>query len=216
MVSGSLHPRVHPVSGSSVVPPVIRLLILANAGVFLAEMAFMPGLTAAFGLWPAGSFAVPGMPGRVGFEPWQLLTYAFLHAGLLHLVLNMFGLYMFGRQVELAVGSRRFAALYFASVIAAGVTQLLVVSMPPVTDAYPTVGASGGVFGVLLAFAVLYPRSTVRLIFPPIPMPAWLFVTLYGAAELLQGVTGTASGVAHFAHLGGMAGAWLVLRRWRR
>jgi membrane associated rhomboid family serine protease len=156
------------------------------------------------------------MPVRVGFAPWQLLTYAFLHANFMHLFLNMFGLYTFGRDVERAAGSRRFATLYFASVLTAGVTQLLVVSLPPVTDPYPTVGASGGVFGVLLAFAVLYPRRTVALIIPPVPMPAWLFVTLYGAAELLQGVTGTASGVAHFAHLGGMAGAWLVLRRWRR
>jgi membrane associated rhomboid family serine protease len=197
-------------------PPLIRSLIIANAAIFLAEAAFNPGLTAAFGLWPGGSFVVVGMPGRVGFEPWQLLTYGFLHASFMHLFLNMFGLYTFGRDVERAAGSRQFATLYFASVLTAGITQFLVVSVPPVTDPYPTIGASGGVFGVLLAFAMLYPRRTVTLIFPPVPMPAWLFVTLYGAAELLQGVTGTESGVAHFAHLGGMAGAWLVLRRWRR
>lgn len=195
-------------------PPLIRFLILANVAIFVAGAAYMPAVTAAYGLWPVGSFTVAGFPGRVGFEPWQLITYGFLHANLLHVSLNMFGLYTFGREVELAAGTRRFAALYFASVLTAGVTQLIVVSLPPVTDPYPTIGASGGVFGVLLAFAMLYPRRMIRLIFPPIPMRAWLFVTLYGVAELLQGVTGTAAGVAHFAHLGGMAGAWLVLRRW--
>jgi membrane associated rhomboid family serine protease len=71
------------------------------------------------------------------------------------------------------------------------------------------------VFGVLLAFGILYPQRRVMLIFPPVPMPAWFFVTAYAVVELVQGVTGTAAGVAHFAHLGGMVGAWLVLRRWR-
>ena len=197
-------------------PPLIRFLILANVAIFVLGAAYMPAVTAFYGLWPVGSFTVAGFPGRVGFEPWQLLTYGFLHANLAHVGFNMFGLYTFGRDVELAAGTRRFAVLYFASVLTAGVTQLLVLSLPAVTDPYPTIGASGGVFGVLLAFAMLFPRRTVRLIFPPIPMRAWVFVTLYGVAELLQGVTGTAAGVAHFAHLGGMAGAWLVLRRWRR
>jgi membrane associated rhomboid family serine protease len=81
---------------------------------------------------------------------------------------------------------------------------------------YPTVGASGGVFGILLAFAVLYPRRTVILLIPPIPMPAWLFVVLYGLVELVSGIFGTSQGIAHFAHLGGMVGAYLTLRHWRR
>ena len=196
--------------------PAVRQLLIANILVFAAEALFMSGLTAHFALWPVGQHRVAGFPGGVGFEPWQLVTYSFLHAGLLHLVFNMFGLAMFGREIEIAVGRRRFVMLYFASVLAAGITQLVVVSWPPVGRPYPTVGASGGVFGVLLAFAALHPRRTVALIFPPIAMPAWVFVSLYAGAELLQGVTGTASGVAHFAHLGGMAGAGLVLWRWRR
>ena len=80
---------------------------------------------------------------------------------------------------------------------------------------YPTVGASGGIFGLLLAFAMYFPRQTIVLLIPPIPMPAWLFVTLYGALELFLGVTGEQAGVAHFAHLGGMVGAWLLIRYWR-
>ena len=196
-------------------PPLIRFLILANVAIFFAGAAYMPAVTAFYGLWPAGTFTVAGFPGQVGFEPWQLLTYGFLHANLLHLGLNMFGLFTFGREVERTTGTWRFAALYFASVLTAGITQLVVVSLPPVTDPYPTVGASGGVFGVLLAFAMLYPNRMIRLIFPPIPMRAWVFVGLYALVELVQGVTGTTSGVAHFAHLGGMVGAWLVLRRWQ-
>ena len=82
-------------------------------------------------------------------------------------------------------------------------------------EPYPTVGASGGVFGVLLAYAMVFPRRTVMLLIPPIPLPARVFVLLYGALELYLGVTGTAQGVAHFAHLGGMLGAWLLLRYWR-
>jgi membrane associated rhomboid family serine protease len=99
-------------------------------------------------------------------------------------------------------------------VFAAALTQLAVSTLsggPPV----PTVGASGGVFGLLLAYGLLFPRRILVLIFPPIPMPAWLFVTLYGLLELYLGVTGTQAGVAHFAHLGGMFGGWLLIRQWR-
>jgi membrane associated rhomboid family serine protease len=83
------------------------------------------------------------------------------------------------------------------------------------SEPYPTIGASGGVFGLLLAFAMYFPRRIIVLLIPPIPMPAWLFVTLYGILELYLGVTGTEAGVAHFAHLGGMAGAWLMIQYWR-
>jgi rhomboid family protein len=95
-------------------------------------------------------------------------------------------------------------------VLTGSLAQLVVVSMsagPP----YPTVGASGGIFGILLAFGVLFPRRTVVPLFPPIPMPAWTFVLLYALLELLNGVLGTVQGVAHFAHLGGMLGAFAVL-----
>jgi membrane associated rhomboid family serine protease len=100
-------------------------------------------------------------------------------------------------------------------VIVAAITQLVVSGVGSATP-YPTVGASGGVFGLLLAFGMLFPRRMIMLIFPPIPMPAWLFVTIYGVLELYLGVTGTSQGVAHFAHLGGMLGGFLMLRRWRR
>jgi membrane associated rhomboid family serine protease len=105
--------------------------------------------------------------------------------------------------------------LYFAAILSAAVVQLLVVTSTLGRQVYPTIGASGGVFGILLAFAWLYPRRIVVLLIPPIPMPAWLFVLLYGLVELVSGVFGTKSGIAHFAHLGGMLGAFIVLRYWR-
>ena len=190
--------------------PVTRTLILANAAVYVLGEAYGRPLEATFGLWPIGRYAIPGLAQAVGFEPWQLITYSFLHANLTHIFLNLFALYMFGRDVEATLGPRRYCVLYFAAVLTAALVQLLVVSASH--QVYPTVGASGGVFGVLLAFAYLYPHGIVTLLFPPIPMKAWLFVTLYGIIELVSGVFGTASGIAHFAHLGGMLGAFAVLQ----
>jgi membrane associated rhomboid family serine protease len=171
------------------------------------------GLFTHFALWPLGEHFVPYF-GAVSFEPWQLLSSAFLHGGFAHIALNMFALYSFGGMVERAVGSTRFGVLYFASVITASIVQLLVVTATADQGAVPTVGASGGVFGVLLAFAFLYPHARVMLIFPPIPMKAWVLVTGYAAIELASGVFGTAQGVAHFAHLGGMLGAAAVIGWW--
>src|SRR6185436_18433292 len=155
--------------------PVTRALILANVVVFGLQQLYDDELTDLFGLWPLGEFLIP--PGvRVGFEPWQLLTSAFLHASPMHILLNMFALWMFGREVEHTLGSRRYAVLYFAAILSAALVQLLVVSATMGQQIHPTIGASGGVFGILLAFAWLYPRRMVVLLFPPIPMPAWLFV----------------------------------------
>ncbi|HEX8988307.1 MAG TPA: rhomboid family intramembrane serine protease [Rhodocyclaceae bacterium] len=190
------------------IPPLTRLLIVANVVVFLAETAVDGPLIALFALWPLGGQGP-------AFEPWQIVTYSFLHASLTHLLFNMFALFMFGSEIERLFGARRYFNLYLASVVAAALAQLAfsaAVAVPP----YPTVGASGGIFGLLLAFGMYFPHRTIFLLFPPIPMPAWLFVLLYGALELFLGVTGTAEGVAHFAHLGGMLGAWLMLRRRRR
>jgi membrane associated rhomboid family serine protease len=193
---------------------MVAVLLAVNVAVFLLAGTAAP-VFATFALWPIGAFTDPATGMTVGFEPWQLLTSAFLHGSFLHLALNMLGLWTFGHEVEAALGTRRFAQLYCAAVLAAALVQLVVVSGaagPPV----PTVGASGGVYGVLLAFGMLFPRRTVMLLIPPVPLPAWAAVALFAAVELVSGVLGTLSGVAHFAHLGGMLGAWLLLRRWRR
>jgi membrane associated rhomboid family serine protease len=126
----------------------------------------------------------------------------------------MFALFMFGSDIERLFGSKRYLIYYLTCVIGAALMHLIVViaaDRPP----SPMVGASGGVFGLLLAFGMAFPRRMLMLIFPPIPMPAWLFVTLYGVFELYMGVTQTASGVAHFAHLGGMATGFVMIRYWQ-
>jgi len=186
-------------------------LIVANVLVFGLQLMYPP-LLAPFALWPLGIQPHAGFAAQ--FEPWQLVSYAFLHGSVAHLGLNMFALWMFGRECEDALGSRRYLLLYLAAVLTAAATQLTVGSLAH--SGAPTIGASGGVFGVLLTFAVLYPSRRIMLLFPPIPMPAWLFVALYGLVELGNGVLGTNAGVAHFAHLGGMLGAGLLLRYWRR
>ena len=156
-----------------------------------------------FALWPVGA----------GFQPWQLLTYAFLHGGLFHIAFNMFALYMFGSAIERVFGARRYLAYYLVCVLSAAIAQLLTAAITGAV--YPTVGASGGVFGLLLAYAIYFPHSRIMLIFPPIPMPARVFVVVYAALELFLGVTGTEEGVAHFAHLGGLVGGFIMLRYWR-
>jgi membrane associated rhomboid family serine protease len=153
----------------------------------------------------------------VYFEPWQIITYAFLHdpRNISHILFNMLGLWMFGSEIERYVGPRRLLICYFASVVTAAITQLLVPALFG-APAGATLGASGGVFGLLLAYAMMFPTRKVVPLIPPIPMPAWLFATIYACIELFLGVTGTLSGIAHFAHLGGMIGSALVVTQWRR
>ena len=205
------------------IPPVTQALILVNVVVYLLSQIFGSGLLVFheppfgwFALWPLG------MDGYIfQFEPWQLITYAFLHSPdtLAHLFFNMIALFMFGSELERLFGTRWFASYYLVCVVGAAIAQLIVSAVtagPP----YPVVGASGGVFGLLLAYGMYFPHRKLMLIFLPIPLPAWLFVTLYAIAELLFGVTGTMPGVAHFAHLGGMVGGFLMIvnrrGRWGR
>jgi membrane associated rhomboid family serine protease len=186
------------------VPPATRALILINVGVYLLQQVANPLIEGLFALWPLGSPA---------FRPWQLVSYAFLHGSLAHIFFNMFALFMFGRALEAYWGGRRFVLFYLVCVVTAALTQLAAQRGAGVNE--QVIGASGGIFGVLLAFAWYFPRQRIILLFPPIPMPAWLFVTLYGLLELFFGVTGTEAGVAHFAHLGGMAGGALCILYWR-
>jgi membrane associated rhomboid family serine protease len=194
------------------IPPITRALLVVNVSMFVIEMFVGDAVIVNLALWPIGTLSLAG--GSHGFQPWQIITYSFLHGSALHLFFNMFALYMFGGELEQLFGQKRYLNLYFVSVITAAIAQL-VVSGVAVADPYPTVGASGGVFGLLLAYGMYFPRRMVMLIFPPIPMQARYFVILYGALELYLGVTGTQEGVAHFAHLGGMLGAWLLIQNWR-
>jgi membrane associated rhomboid family serine protease len=193
--------------------PIVRALLYANLIVYGLEWLTGDRLLEIFALWPLGSDRLYGAP---PFEPWQLVTYAFLHdtSSLWHLLGNMFALYMFGPDVEQTLGWRRFLLYYFACVIGAGLAQLWVVqALSP--GPYETIGASGGIFGLLLFYGMTFPHRRLLLLFPPVPMPAWLFVTLYGILELFLGVFGRAQGVAHFAHLGGMATGLALILYWR-
>jgi membrane associated rhomboid family serine protease len=192
-------------------PRATQAILGLNVIVFLLQSSLGESAIVWFALWPLGPNALYGP--EVGFAPWQLVTYSFLHGGFTHIFFNMFAVYMFGSTLEQFLGTRSYVALYFVSVVTAGLTQLGVNEL--LGSPFPTLGASGGVFGLLLAFGMFFPHQRLMLIFPPIPMPAWVAVTAYAALELYLGVTGTAAGVAHFAHLGGMLGAFLMIQ-WRR
>lgn len=200
-------------------PPVTRLLILANLAGFGLQALAGPGLLADFALWPLGEPALARVGDgvrEIGFQPWQLVTYGFLHGDLLHLLFNLFALYMFGGPVERTLGARPFLTYYVACVMGAAVAQLAALGTDlPSEQFHPTVGASGGVYGLLLAFGLLFPKQIIMLLIPPVPMPAWLFVIVFGLVELYLGLSRAQSPIAHFAHLGGMVAGFLLLQYWR-
>src|SRR3984893_11876603 len=163
----------------------VKSLVAANVLVFLLQSLSKGALDELFALWPLQS-----IDGQSYFHIWQIVTYAFLHStdNITHLLFNMLGLWMFGAEIERYVGTRRLLTCYFASVLTAALTQLFVPAVfgaPPA----PTIGASGGVFGLLLAYALMFPQRKIMLLIPPIPMPAWVFATLYAGIELFLGVT---------------------------
>ena len=159
------------------------------------------------------------------FMPYQLFTYMFMHGDISHIFFNMFALWMFGRIVEYDLGSKRFLTYYLVCGVGAGLIQLAVnyvevssllaqgyMSVPRFT----TVGASGAVFGLLLAYGMLHPNNVIMLMFPPIALKAKWFVVIYGVLELMGGVASSGSNVAHFAHLGGMLFGFVLLRYWKK
>jgi membrane associated rhomboid family serine protease len=197
---------------------VVNTLLVINGLVFLAELINAGPLIELFALWPYGLLAASGpQDGGYLFRPWQMVTYAFLHGSIMHVFLNMYALWLFGSRLEDVWGGRRFGVYYFTCVLGAAFTQLVVseIALLQGEPAYPVLGASGGVFGVLLAFGLLFPETRLILLFPPVPIKAKWFALGYGAVELIAGVTGTVEGVAHFAHLGGMLTGWLLLLYWR-
>ena len=194
-------------SSNSAVPDVIFLLLIANALGFVIQNWQWEYTLLNFALWPAGD---PRSP----FAPWQLLTYGFMHGDLTHIAFNMFGLWMFGADLERVWGPQRFLTFYLVCVVGAGIVQLLVAGYQG--GIYPTVGASGGLYGVLLAFGLTFPNRVIVPLFPPIPMRAIVAVGVFAAIELFSGISGARPGVANFAHLGGMLFGFLMLRFWSR
>jgi membrane associated rhomboid family serine protease len=185
---------------------VIKWLIISNVGIwFLVNFFLTPFtvggvqiggggglLTFYFALWPIGT----------NFWPWQLFTYMFMHGGFGHIFFNMFALWMFGMELEHIWGSRKFFVYYLSCGFGAALANLFIA--PLLGQGAPTVGASGAVFGILIAFGMLFPDRSIYLYFL-LPIKAKYFITAYIALELFYGVTGTSDGVAHFAHLGGAA-----------
>ncbi|MDZ7645078.1 MAG: rhomboid family intramembrane serine protease [Woeseiaceae bacterium] len=195
-----------PAYDNSAIPTVIFVLLVLNGLVFAGQQLLPNFFSYFFALWPVG-------PGQPDFQPWQLLSYGFLHGNLTHIFFNMFGLWMFGRDLERSMGTTRFLTYYLTCVVGAGIVQLIVAQVQG--GFYPTVGASGGIFGILLAYGMFFPNRMVMLLFPPIPMRAKYFVLFFGLFELYLGVSGRSPGVANFAHLGGMLFGFLLLRYWR-
>ncbi len=205
-------------------PPVVKNLIIANCVMMLATTLLPIGgkIEGYLALFNAQSPL---------FHSFQVVSYMFLHANLSHLFFNMFALWMFGRTLEYEIGSQRFLTYYLVCGVGAALLQLLVgyfeyshavqtygaySQLSQMLLVVPTVGASGAVFGLLLAFGVMHPNATIMLMFPPIPMKAKWFVIVYGLVELFFGVSGYKEGIAHFAHVGGMLWGLMLLLYWKR
>jgi membrane associated rhomboid family serine protease len=184
-------------------PPATKAFMLACVAVFCVTLLVPVAFELPLALWPLAS-------GH--FMPWQVVSYAFLHGDMFHLFFNMLGLWMFGGEIERLWGTRRYVHFLVACVLAAAAVQLVWTAL--IGTAAPTVGASGALFGLLLAFGMMFPNRTIMPLFPPIPMKAKVFVAIFGGLELFLGMTG-GSGIAHFAHLGGMLGGFLMIRYWR-
>lgn len=186
----------------SVFPPAVKHLLIIN-GIFFVGLS-TPGVAQVLfeygALWPIGS----GL-----FQPWQLVTYMFLHGGFGHIFFNLFALWMFGQSIENYWGTKRFTVFYFLTGIGAAILHMIVGG-----GGAPTIGASGAVYGILLAFGMMFPNREIMLLFPPIPMKAKYFVALFGVIELISGISRTDSGVAHFAHLGGMLVGYILIKYW--
>ena len=180
-------------------------LIIINVIVYLATLVNYEFMVGTFALWP---------PLTPWFRFWQPLTYMFMHGGFMHIFFNMYSLYLFGSAVERRIGTPRYLVLYFVTGFAAAALNIAVQTL---TGSYsPTVGASGAVYGLIVAFAMLYPQARMMLLFPPIPMSAkWMAIVFIGI-ELFTGIADTGDGIAHFAHLGGAIAGFILIWWWYR
>lgn len=169
------------------------------------------------------------------FKPYQLLTHMFMHGSFVHILFNMYTLFFFGSVLENVWGGKKFLLYYLVTGIGAAILHSLVLHLQATGlenaitagsyQAYeqlrilyntPTVGASGAIYGLLLAYGMLFPNNIIGLVFPPVALKAKYFVIIFGAIELLLGLTGRDSGVAHFAHLGGMIFGFFLIMHWKK
>ena len=187
-------------------PTITLALIVINALLYGLEVMTGLGMLKVFGLW---GLNIPG-----AFHPWQLLTYSFLHVSLLHLGLNMFAIWMFGSALERKWGQLRYLLTYLLSVVTAAAAHLVITGYL-MRYSGPVIGASGGAFGLMLAYALYFPNHRIALFIPALAVRARLFVLGYAFIELLLGLFNSQEGVAHFAHLGGLYGGWLGVQYFR-
>ena len=195
--------------GPGPLTPAIKAIVAANVAAFVISLV-VPAVTLIFGLRPADIF------GRLYF--WQPVTYMFLHAGIFHILFNMLALWMFGVELERTWGSRYFLQYYFICGIGAAMTTVLLSWLPGSFGAQLyyslTIGASGAVYGILLAYALYFPSRPIYMYFV-FPIPAKYFVAIIGAISLLSSMSGPGGGIAHTTHLGGLVAGYLYLKRGR-
>ena len=190
------------------IPPVTRTLLIINVIMFVATLVNENFMIGTFAMFP---------PYSPYFRWWQPLTHMFMHGGWWHIIFNMYTLVMFGMVVERALDTKKYLVLYFVTGLGAVALHLIVMTFFfPQQANVPMVGASGAIYGVLVAFAMLYPEARMTLIFPPVTLDAKWMVTIFIVLELLTGITGTQAGVAHFAHLGGALFGFLLIWYWRK
>ena len=215
--------------GFSILPTVVKNLLIINGIFFLATIAGEH-------VWRIDLADYLGLHyiGASDFRPYQFVTYMFMHGNFAHLFFNMFALWMFGNTIENAWGPKRFLIFYFVCGIGAGITQELVqyiqlkdlienyqyvrmgsrsISVDEYLNMLTTVGASGAVYGILLAFGMMWPNSRIYIYFA-IPIKAKWFVIIYGIIELFSGFS-SVDNVAHFAHVGGMLFGLILILYWR-
>ncbi len=237
-------------TGFKMLPDVIKNLLIIN-GIFFLATIILPGT---FGINLSEKLGL-FFPLSDQFYPYQIVTHMFMHGGIMHILLNMFALWMFGYALENVWGSKRFLIYYMVTGLGAAflhlgvnyieyyqikdqltpeqleiiikegrgvIKQGMAYSNPVMEKAnhiinIPTVGASGAVFGILLAFGMMFPNVRMIMIFFPIPIKAKYFVMGYAAVELYNGIANRpGDNIAHFAHLGGMLFGYLLIRHWRR
>ncbi len=198
--------------GPGAVTPMVKALIWANVGTFVVGALISPLgalLNEVFGLRPQSVLT--------GLRIWQPFTYLFLHGGFTHILFNMLALWMFGTELERLWGSKFFLRYYFVTGVGAGVTMIIASLIPSVFGpgmyVSITIGASGAVYGLLLAFALYYPDRPLFMFPFPIPIPAKYFVMIIGGFVFFSSLNDTTGGVAHMAHLGGLVVGYLYLKR---
>jgi membrane associated rhomboid family serine protease len=204
---------------------VVKHLIIINVLMFIGTYVLLGGEVFdrdSFDYVSLGRMALAAfLPGSAHFEPYQIFTHMFMHANIAHLAFNMLGIYWFGTMVEMVWGPKRFLSYYLYCGIGAYILQTATqwweldrAGIDPTLWNGSSLGASGAVFGILVAFAVNFPNQEIRMLFPPIAMKAKYFVPIIAALELVYGVSGVQSGIAHYAHLGGALIGFLVIWAW--